>query len=94
VHGNAGTPDRGTVFPSFWILTLTPFPYRSLPLAPLATCLSLKGYANNLANCRPVADFLWWSQYPRVAWLEHPQNPISGVYSEDDSLFQVFSGRK
>ncbi|GAB5035187.1 iron-regulated protein [Nannochloropsis oceanica] len=52
------------------------------------------GYANNLEKCRPLADYLWWSDYPKVAWLEHPQNPISTPYSGDDTLFQVFSGVK
>jgi hypothetical protein len=52
------------------------------------------GYAANLDNCRPVSDYLWFSDYPKVAWLEHPQNPISTVYTDEDTLFQVFSGRK
>lgn len=52
------------------------------------------GYAANLEKCRPVSEFLWYSQYPKVSWLEHPQNPISRPYKDEDTLFQVFSGRK
>lgn len=48
------------------------------------------GYANSLDKARPVSDFMWFSKYPKVAWLEHPQNPMDKPYSGEDILFQVF----
>jgi len=41
-----------------------------------------------------VADYLLYSTSPKVAWLEHPQNPVSRPYSDNDVLFQVFPDQR
>jgi hypothetical protein len=51
------------------------------------------GYAANLDKCRPVADYILYTESPKVAWLEHPLNPMSSPYQEDDKLFQVFPNK-
>jgi len=47
--------------------------------------------AENLALCKPVADFLLYSSSPKVAWLTHPQNPINSPFKENDFFLRIFS---
>lgn len=52
------------------------------------------GYASSLEKCRPVSDYMWFSNYPKVSWLEHPQNAMDRPYRGDDVLFQIFPDQR
>ena len=48
------------------------------------------GFGENLKKSRPVADFVWFSEYPKVSILEHYQNPVSKAYQENNAILRVF----
>lgn len=45
-------------------------------------------------QAKPVADYLLYSSSPKVAWLEHPQNPLSRPYTGDDTFLQIFPDQR
>lgn len=46
------------------------------------------------SQAKPVADYLLYTSSPKVAWLEHPQNPMSRPYTGEDTFLQVFPDQK